>query len=219
MACEHTREIVRRREIRAAAQFGGTVSAAMRYVGIVVTSLVVVVAAGLPFLLRGDPVPATPEAGPPPLREGEHYYVLLSVIEVAARDEDGEAWDTVGEEAPDLFYEIHWQDQRVFESSVKDDTLVAKWSNVAVDIGDVVKAVSLDDAIKAARITARTGEVLEFVVRDQDVASDDPIGRWTVPIADLRVGDQKWFKPAGQLISVTCRVLPLEGVGFESLTK
>ena len=192
----------------------------MRYVWIVVTSLVVVAAAGLPFLLSGDPAPpAAPEAGPPALREGEHYYVLLSVIEVAARDEDGDAWDKVGEEAPDLFYEVRWQDQKVFEATVKDNTLVAKWSNVALDLGDVVNAVSLDDSIKAARITARAGEVLEFVVYDHDVTRDDPIGRWTVPVTDLRVGDQKWPKPAGQLISVTCRVLPLEAVGFESLTK
>jgi len=191
----------------------------MRYVGIVVISLVVVVAAGLPFLLvRDQAAPATPEAGPPLLREGEHYYVLLSVIEVAARDANDDAWDNV-DEAPDLFYEIRWQDQRVFEASVKDDTLVAKWSNVAVDLGDVVRAVSLDDSIKAARITARAGETVEFVVYDHDVTSDDLVGRWKVPVADLRVGDQKWSEPAGQLVSVTCRVLPLDGVGFESLTK
>lgn len=193
----------------------------MRYVWIVVTTLVVVVAAGLPFFLwRDRPPPAAPaDTGPPRLREGEHYYVLLSVIETAARDADGDAWDSVGEEAPDLFYEIRWQDQKVFESSVKDNTLVAKWSNVSVDLGDVVDAVSLDDSIKAARITARAGESLEFAVYDHDVTKNDPIGRWTVPVADLAVGDQKWAEPAGQLVSVTCRVLPLDGVGFESLTK
>jgi hypothetical protein len=194
----------------------------MRYVWIVVTSLVVVVAAGLPFLLsrdrQGTPE-EPPEAGPPRVEEGEHYYVLLSVIEVTARDVGGEAWDKMGEEAPDLFYEIHWQDQKVFEANVKDDTLVAKWSNVAVDLGDVVNSVSLDDSIKAARITARPGEVLEFVVKDHDVGKDDVIGRWTVPVSDLRLGDQRWSKPAGQLVSVTCRVLPLDGVAFESLTK
>jgi hypothetical protein len=194
----------------------------MRYVWIAITSLVVVVAAGLPFLLMRDPggaPPAAAEAGPPPLRKGEHYYVLLSLIEVAARDEGDEAWDTVGGDAPDLFYEIRWQDQKVFESTVKDDTLVAKWSNVALDIKDVVNAVSLDDSIKAARITARPGEVLEFVVKDHDVTSDDVVGKWTVPVADLRVGDQVWSEPAGQLVSVTCRVLPIDDVGFESLTK
>lgn len=192
----------------------------MRYVWIVVTSLVVVVLAGLPFLLGRDrEAPAPENPGPPRLREGEHYYVLLSVIEVAARDADGDAWDTVGGEAPDLFYEIRWQDQKVFEASVKDDTLVARWSNVAVDLGDVVHAVSLDDSIKAARITARPGEALEFVVYDHDVTKDDRIGRWSVPVTDLRVGDQKWSKPAGQLVSVTCRVIPLEGLAFESLTK
>jgi hypothetical protein len=194
----------------------------MRYVWIAITSLVVVAAAGLPLLLLGDPgeaPPTSPEAGPPPLREGEHYYVLLSVIEVAARDEGEAAWDKVGEEAPDLFYEIRWQEQKVFESAVKDDTLVAKWSNVAVDIKDVVKAVSLDDSIKAARITARAGEFLEFVVYDHDVARNDLVGKWTVPVTDLTVGDQKWCEPAGRLVSVTCRVLPLDDVGFESLTK
>jgi hypothetical protein len=192
----------------------------MRYVWIVVTTLVVVVLAGLPFLLWGDREPPPPaDAGPPRLQEGEHYYVLLSVIEVAARDADGDAWDSVGDEAPDLFYEVRWQDQKVFEASVKDDTLVAKWSNVSVDLGDVVHAVSLDDSIKAARITARAGETLEFVVYDHDVTSDDEIGRWTVPVKDLRIGDQKWSEPAGRLVSVTCRVLPLDGVGFESLTK
>ena len=192
----------------------------MRYVWIVITSLVVVVLVGLPFLLWRDREPVAPDdPGPPRLREGEHYYVLLSVIEVAARDADGDAWDKVGGEAPDLFYEIRWQGQKVFEASVKDDTLVAKWSNVAVDLGDVVHAVSLDDSIKAARITARAGEALEFVVYDHDVTSDDLIARWSVPVADLRVGDQRWSEPDGQVISVTCRVIPLEGVGFESLTK
>jgi hypothetical protein len=199
---------------------GGTVSAAMRYVWIVVTSLVVVVAAGLPFLLWRDRAPATPpNAGPPRVREGEHYYVLLSVIEVAARDADGDAWDKVGGEAPDLFYEIRWQDQKVFEASVKDDTLVAKWSNVALDLGDVVEAVSLDDSIKAARITARAGGTVEFEVYDHDVTKNETIGRWTVPVMDLTIGDQTWSKPAGRLVSVTCRVIPLDGVGFESLTK
>jgi hypothetical protein len=188
----------------------------MRYVWIVVTTLVVVVAAGLPFFLWRDPPPAAPaDAGPPRLREGEHYYVLLSVIEVAARDADGDAWDSVGEEAPDLFYEIRWQDQKVFEAGVKDNTLVAKWSNVSVDLGDVVDAVSLDDSIKAAR----AGETLVFAVYDHDVTKNDLVGQWSVPVVDLRVGDQKWAAPAGQLVSVTCRVLPLDGVGFESLTK
>lgn len=192
----------------------------MRYVWIAVTSLLVVVLAGLPSLLWRDREPSAPvDPGPPRLREGEHYYVLLSVIEVTARDADGDTWDKMGGEAPDLFYEIRWQGQRVFEASVKDDTLVAKWSNVAVDLGDVVQAVSLDDSIKAARITARAGEALEFIVYDHDVTKDDRIARWSVPVTDLRVGDQKWAEPAGQLVSVTCRVIPLEGVGFESLTK
>ncbi|MHC4547488.1 MAG: C2 domain-containing protein [Planctomycetota bacterium] len=193
----------------------------MRYLWIAATSLVVVVAAGLPFLVgRGGESGADrePAAEPARVAEGEHYYVLLTVVEVMPRDGEDETWD-VGDEAPDLFYEIRWQGQRVFESSTKEDTLVAKWSNVAVALSDVVDAVSLDDAIKAARITARGDGELEFAVYDRDVGRDDLVGRWTVPVEELREGDQRWERPAGRLVSATCRVLALDDVGFKSLTR
>ncbi len=101
-------------------------------------------------------------------------------------------------------------------STTKDDTLVARWSNVSLDL---LGSLSLDDSIRAARITAREGGKLEFKVYDKDIASHDLIGEWTVPVEALVIGDQRWARPAPGLVSVICRVLPLDDVGFDALTK
>jgi hypothetical protein len=148
--------------------------------------------------------------------EGTHYYVLLSLVEVEPRNGEND-WDAGS--PPDLYYRIRWQGQEVFRSTAKEDTLVAKWSNVAVDLGDVVSTVSLDDSIKAARITARKGSVLELAVFDEDVMGDDPVGSWTVPVDALRVGDQAWSRPGGRIVTAECRVLAIDDVRFESLTR
>ena len=187
----------------------------LHWLWIIASSLAVVGAAGSPFLvrIRVDPPEREPE---PRLVEKEvHYYVLLSVVEVEPKDDEGETWDSRGG-APDLAYEIRWQGQRVFESSTKDDTLVARWTNVNVSVTDLIKnGVSLDDSIKAARITVRGGEEVEFVVYDKDVAADDLIGRWSVPVDGLEVGDQKWERPGGRVVSAVCRVLPLDAGATE----
>jgi hypothetical protein len=144
--------------------------------------------------------------------EEAHYYVLLDLVEV----EPGE-WDH--RSPPDLFYRVRWKGQQIFESATKDDTLVAKWSNAALRIGDVVNSVSIDDSIKAARITARAGDEVEFLVYDCDVGNDDLVGSWTVKVGDLKVGDQTWSRPGGRVVSARCRVIPIEGVDFVQLTR
>jgi hypothetical protein len=139
--------------------------------------------------------------------------VLLTLVEAEPGD-----WDADGS-PPDLFYRIRWQGHEVFRSAKKSDTLVAKWSNAALDLGDVVNAVSIDDSIKAARITARAGDSLEFLVYDADLGFDDAIGSWTVAVDDLDLGDQAWSRPGGKVVAAECRVLPIEDVGFTSLTR
>ena len=131
---------------------------------------------------------------------------------------DGKEWDSGGT-APDVYYEIHWQGHRVFESSTKEDTFVARWSTASIGPRDVLKAVSIDDSIKAARITARPGEKIGFRVYDDDLTGDDLVASWEVAVESLQVGDHKWDRPAGQLLSVVCRVLPFDAVALEALTK
>jgi hypothetical protein len=184
----------------------------VRYLRIALGSLLVVGAAGGAVLYLGREAPAPAAPPPPPVAEEKHYYVLLDLVEVEAGD-----WDAGS--PPDLFYRVRWQGQEVFRSATKDDTLLAKWSNAAVALGDVVRAVSIDDSIKAARITARAGDAVEFAVYDEDALRDDLAGSWTVPVADLKVGDQAWRRPGGRVVAAHCRVLPIDGVDFGSLTR
>jgi len=187
---------------------------AVRYLRIAIGSLLVVGAAGAgAFYLGRDRAPAP---GPPPVprvAEEVHYYVLLTLVEVEPGD-----WDT-NDSPPDPYYTVRWQGQEVFQSTTKDNTLVAKWSNVAIAADDILHSVSIDDSIKAARITARKGDVIEFRVYDTDIGKDDLVGEWTVEVEDLHVGDQTWSRPGGRVVSAQCRVLPIEDVDFDSLTK
>ncbi len=131
---------------------------AVRYLRIALGSLLVVGAAGAGAIYFGHRSSAPEPPLVPVVAEEAHYYVLLDLVEVEPGD-----WDTNGS-PPDLFYRIRWQGHEVFESAAKDDTLVAKWSNVSLAIGDVVRSVSIDDSIKAARITARKGDAIDFAV-------------------------------------------------------
>jgi len=194
----------------------------------VLTTLLAVAAAGAffwwPRAGAEDPGRSGANGGEPvavPSRTvaaGRSYYVLLSLVEASPRKANGKRWDGDGS-APDLVYTVDWQDQEVFESSKKPDTLVAKWSNVAVDWKDLVNEVSLDDSIRAARVTVRPGQKLRFRVVDADVFRDDPVGAWEMPATDLRIGDQVLDEPGGRLVQVHCRVLPLDRVEFESLVR
>jgi len=183
----------------------------VRYFWIGLTSLVVLAGISVPFLWnRGASSGETPTAVPETtvVDAGEMYYVMLSAIEVAPqKDDDGAKWDIDGS-PPDLYFEIHWQGHKVFSSSTKKDTLVARWTNITLGVGDVLSSgVSLDDSIKAARITARKGDEIEFRVYDDDLAGDDLVGRFKVPAERLRVGDQEWTDPAGRIVSAHGRVL------------
>lgn len=193
------------------------------WIWVLLSTLLVVVSAGgaIHYWRERDAVHEHEPPRSPQLVEAEqHYYVLLAVVEVEAKAEaDGEsAWDP-RDGAPDLYYEVLWQHQVVFESSTKDDTLVARWSNAAIKVSDLVEEVSLDSSIKAARITARPGDSLEFRVYDADTIKDDLIGSWKTPVMSLQLGDQTWGAPGGRVVSVVCRVVPLDGLNLEALTR
>ena len=193
---------------------------ALRWIWIVVTSLVVAAAVGTPFFLKADGKELSDaEAGPQLVKSEQQYYVLLAVVEVDPKKEGDSAWDTGGS-APDLYYEIEWQNHTVFESEEKADTLVAKWSNAAIEASDLLGSISIDGSIKAARITAREGDRLRFRVFDSDtLVKDDLVGEWEVDVESLLVGDQRWDRPGGRIVSAVCRVVPFDGVDSEALTK
>ena len=193
-----------------------------RWIWTALTSVLVIGAVAYPFLLGQQPAAAARDAAvsndAPLVHEGSAYYVLLSSIEVEPKDADGNRWD-IGRAAPDVYYEVSWRDTDVFRSSTKAQTLLARWSNSELGIKDVVGTVSIDGSIKAARVTARLGEWIEFRVWDDDVAKDDPIASWKMRVMDLREGEQIWTEPSRGLVQVVCRVLPVDDVDLGTLTR
>jgi len=200
-------------------------ASAWRWLWAGLTSVLVIGAVAYPFLRELTPASgqqeiATQRPAPhgPDVEIGQQYYVLLGAVEVAAKKDNGGRWD-VGQPAPDLFYEIRWKDTVVFRSSRKDDTLLARWNAGGIDVTDLLRKVSVDDSIEAARITVREGESLEFIVWDHDVASDDEVGRWTRATTTLRTGSEVWPAPAKGIVSAICRVIAIDDVDLGTLTK
>ena len=192
-----------------------------RWLWTALSSVLVIGAVSYPFLREDASAPARPVARDdkgPSVRDGRAYYVLLVSIEVEPRDAEGSRWD-IGRAAPDVYYVASWRDTDIFRSSTRKQTLLAHWSNSELGIRDVMGTISIDDSIKAARVTARLSETIRFSVWDEDLASDDPIASFEVPVMDLRIGDQIWTEPAPNLVSVVCRVLPVDDIDLGTLTR
>ncbi|MFQ5844488.1 MAG: hypothetical protein ACE5JG_05800, partial [Planctomycetota bacterium] len=146
------------------------------------------------------------------------YYVLLPVIEVTPKKNGRKDWDGNGS-GPDVFYRIRWQGKTVFQSSKKKNTFLASWSTASVEVGALARSLSLDESIKAARITARPGDELEVAVYDSDFLDNELIATWKLPVDRLRVGDQQWIRPAKHLVRVVSRVVALNSVDLTVLTR
>ncbi|MDG0964606.1 MAG: hypothetical protein P8P49_03025 [Opitutales bacterium] len=152
---------------------------------------------------------------------GQTYYIFASEIEVYPTNLENESWDQ-GEKGPDIRYRILWKGNAVFESITKDNSLIADWSGLSIELNwkDLLgKSVSSDDAIKAARIRFEEGEKIEVTVEDVDVASDDDMGRHEIEMAKLTIGKNEFKLKKNQtsaIRKITLRVLPV-GSNVEDL--
>jgi hypothetical protein len=155
------------------------------------------------------------------LSPGKTYYIFASEIEVFPTNLENEAWDR-GEKGPDIRYRLLWKGNAVFESITKEDSLIADWSGLSIELNwkDLLgKSVSSDDAIKAGRIRFQEMEKIEIAVEDVDVASDDDVGRYEIEMNKLSIGKNefKLKKTATSAIrKITLRVLPM-GSNIEDL--
>ena len=85
------------------------------------------------------------------LVSGQTYYIFASEVEVYPTNSENEPWDR-GEKGPDIRYRILWKGNEVFESETKDDSLIADWSGLSLQLDwrDITgKSISPDEAIKA----------------------------------------------------------------------
>ena len=157
------------------------------------------------------------------LIDGQTYYIFASEIEVFPTNLEDEGWDR-GEKGPDIRYRILWKGNAVFESITKDDSLIADWSGLSIELNwkDLLgKSVSPDDVIKAARIRFEKNEKIEIIVKDVDIASDDDVGRHEILLNELSIGKNeiKLKKSTSNAIrSISLRILPV-GSDLQDLAK
>ena len=142
----------------------------------------------------------------------DQYLVFLSSVEVERSTISGSKWDMT-DGGPDVRYDVYWRGNRIFRSSVCDDTLLALWDQSEVGLRDLVQGVSPERSSKAARITAQAGETIEFRIIDDDTFDDDEIGRWSVAVDSLHIGEQVWSAPAPGVLRAVCRVLRVGQAG------
>ena len=113
------------------------------------------------------------------LEPGQTYYIFASEIEVYPTNSENEPWYR-GEKGPDIRYRILWKGNAVFESPTKNNSLIADWSGLSLELNwkDIMgKSISTEDAIKAGRIRFDKDEKIEVVAEDVDIAADDKVGR------------------------------------------
>ncbi len=153
------------------------------------------------WLRHGGPLSSSEEVNQKDLvAVGKDYYVSVKLVELESLDPRGNAWDSVDSSAPDISVDLLWRGQRVYRSTMKSDTLIAKWSNGEIDLRRIAltgEKTSVESLISAARISIHPKEQIELVVYDQDLLGvSDEAGRVLLETAKLKVGDTTIDKPA-----------------------
>ena len=143
----------------------------------------------------GPPAPPPP---PPGLRDGTDYYLMVRTLEARPAPDDREHWDRLDHSGPDLYYELHWQGNKLFTSPVRANALVATWDLLSIDLRELVgNAGEVDvESIINAPVIAYTagGPDPEIRIFDNDPPfGDDRLGTITLPLGDAVPGVNTLF--------------------------
>ncbi len=133
-------------------------------------------------------------AEPATLAVGRDYYVFAKTIELYPRQPGDRTWDRIGDSAPDVQYAVTWQGHTVFTSSVRDDTLLATWDGISLDVrkavfeGEVEPGQTLNHA---APVNVTDDNEITVKVWDKDPIGlgEDDAGEVTLRLASLHEGD------------------------------
>ena len=129
------------------------------------------------------------------LREDTTYEVWLSEAEVAPVKRWGDPWDADGS-APDLKGVMVWQNQRILETVVADNGLIAQWEPMAVKLTQVLHGEADAASVRrVARVRPSAGGALEVGIFDDDPARPDLAGAFRVPWSVLRTGVNEIHPP------------------------
>lgn len=138
---------------------------------------------------------APPPPSNPPVTVGKDYYVTVALLELSEKDAAGNPWDSLDESGPDIYVEIFWKGNRIYKSTEKKDTFIAKWSNAELNLRSVAltgKSTSIDDTISAARVNIKPNESIEVRAYDADLLDNTLAGVRFFRMTDLKVGDTQY---------------------------
>ena len=127
---------------------------------------------------------------PTTVQAGRDYYVHVKLIELHPRRPDGGKWEPRGKYAPDIQFALYWNGTQIFESAKRDSRLIAEWDLLRLDLMDAIRSgqVEVASAINAPLVNIAAGGVLRIEVWDVDVAFNDDVGSFEVPIGELHEG-------------------------------
>ena len=135
-----------------------------------------------------------PGTGPPTLRVGADYYLFAKTIELYPRRPGDRPWDRMGDSAPDVQYSITWQGHVVFESTIREDTLLATWDGISLDVrkalleGEVEPGQAVNRAA-LINVTADGKVILNVWDKDTVGFGSDGAGEVRLKLTELFEGD------------------------------
>ncbi|HMO34845.1 MAG TPA: hypothetical protein PKA06_02280 [Gemmatales bacterium] len=115
---------------------------------------------------------------------GKEYWISVASAEIAAKTKDGKSWD-VNNSGPDVFYEIWWKGNRVYQSSVCTDSLIAKWDAQEIDLGKILRTQRIEASKAGAIIKVGDDNNITIKVYDSDLAVNDLIDEFQIDISKL----------------------------------
>lgn len=179
------------------------------------TIIVLAIAGGYYYWSQGQLGPGKAAQQPrTPVTAGDDYYVLVKLVELMPTDAKGKTWDSVNDSGPDIMVEIHWRGQRVYRSTTKSDSFVAKWSAAEIDLRKIAlsgEATSVESVIKAARVNITPGEELKVTVYDIDFLNEgDEAGSLIVPTSELILGEHIYTNPAPAIKRIVLKVVSMD---------
>jgi hypothetical protein len=141
----------------------------------------------------------SPRPEPKTLEVGQDYYLMVRTIELYPNRPGGEtAWDRIDGSGPDIQFNLTWQDNVVFSSQKKSDTLIGSWDALSLDVKTAVLSgkVDLAGSIDAAIIRVEKDTKVAIEVWDSDVAGSDAAGSAVMQLKDFKPGDNTFtFDP------------------------
>lgn len=160
---------------------------------VLIPLVIIALSAGVYWIVyEADREPETTPTEPETLEPGKDYYLMVRTIELYPMRPGGEtAWDRIDGSGPDIQYNLSWQDNIVFESQKKDDTLVGAWDALSLDVKTAVLSgkVDLANSIDAAIIPVEEDTEVTIEVWDSDVAGSDAAGDAIMKLKDFKPGD------------------------------